>query len=102
MGGQRPTLSTSDVRRILRNARFEKKRTKGSHETWEGYVRAKRRVVTLDDNCAPFTPRNPMTKSMINQSGLTPDEFYGLLDGAAAVDAALFARATPEPDAAGD
>lgn len=78
---RRPSLDVGDVRAILSNAGFEFKRQKGSHQHWEGYVRGQRRVVTVDANCAPFTTKNDITKRMIQQSGLTKDEFYELLNG---------------------
>ena len=76
MQANRPTLSVNDVRAILRNAGFVHKRTRGSHEHWEGKVKEERRVVTLDVHCGPFTPRSPLLSSMIRQSGFSKNDFY--------------------------
>lgn len=40
-----------------------------------------RRVVTLDANDEPFTPKNPSLKSMIRQSGLGKARWYALHAG---------------------
>ncbi len=76
-----PTLSARDVRNLLTRAGFYLKRTRGSHEQWEGYVDGVRRLVTVDANSEPFTPRNPITKSMIRQSGLGKPRWYALHAG---------------------
>jgi len=76
-----PTLSVGDVRRLLTNAEFRHKRTESSHEHWEGYVRGRRRMVTIDHNDAPFTSRNRTLYSMIRQSGLSKAEWLRLLNG---------------------
>jgi len=36
--------------------------------------------VTLDVGGEPFTDRSKLLKSMIAQSGFTPDEFYSFLE----------------------
>lgn len=79
MGRQWPTLKAADVRAILRRAGFAHKRTTGSHEQWQGEIAGQRRLVTLDASGEPFTPRSDLTKSMIRQSGLSKEEFYGHL-----------------------
>lgn len=70
-----PPLEARDVRQILRNRNFAKVRQESSHETWEGTVRGERRLVTVDENCAPFC--GDILRTMIRQSGLTREEFYG-------------------------
>jgi len=74
-----PTLSVADVRAILRAAGFELKRTRGSHEQWEGRVDGVRRLVTLDVAAGPFTRKSRVLASMIRQSGLGRRGFYSLL-----------------------
>lgn len=69
-----PTLTASEVRQILSARGFVYKRSKGSHEIYEGMINGQRRVVTVDENEAPFEPF--ILRSMIEQSGLTRDDFY--------------------------
>lgn len=71
-----PTLEVQDVRRVLTAHDFEHKRTRGSHEQWEGYVDGIRRVVTVDANDAPFQARSRSLKSIIRHSGIPKRDFY--------------------------
>lgn len=71
-----PTLEVPDVRRALAGYGFEHKRTRGSHEQWEGYVDGIRRVVTVDANDAPFQARSRSLKSIIRHSGIPERNFY--------------------------
>lgn len=83
MGRRPPILSLADVRTILGRAGFVLKRTKSSHEHWEGYVNGKREMVTVDTGVGEFAPNNWLTSSMIRQSGLAKKTFYGHLDAPA-------------------
>lgn len=74
MGNKYPLLSYSQVIKILKAHSFTHKRTRGSHEAWEGYVGGRRRVVTVDNKIKTYG--KDLIKSMIVQSGLTRDEFY--------------------------
>jgi len=70
-----PPLTFREVARILEKSGFVLKRVEGSHHHYEGYVKGSRRVVTLVKNISEFDPF--LLKSMIAQSGLTREEFYG-------------------------
>jgi predicted RNA binding protein YcfA (HicA-like mRNA interferase family) len=64
------------VRAILTRLGFTHVRTDGSHELWEHpEIRARRRAVTVDASMSEFG--EDLLKSMIAQSGLTREEFYG-------------------------
>jgi len=77
MSGKYPPLTPAQVENILVKAGFSLKRTASSHNQWEGYVKGKRRLVTVDQlsrSSEIFGKR--LMKSMIRQSGMTNDEFY--------------------------
>jgi predicted RNA binding protein YcfA (HicA-like mRNA interferase family) len=74
--GRAPALEVQDVRRALTACGFEHKRTRGSHEQWEGHVDGIRRVVTVDANDAPFLARSRSLKSIIRHSGIPKRDFY--------------------------
>jgi len=54
--------------RILKDHGFYKKRTKSSHETWEGFHGGKYWMVQVDTNYDPYS--GFLLSSMIRQSGL--------------------------------
>lgn len=70
-----PPITAQEARLILRANDFSKVGQRGSHEQWEGQVGGKRRLVTVDENAAPFS--DFILKSMIKQSGLSREKFYG-------------------------
>lgn len=78
MGRAHPPLDRDQVEAILKAFSFFEKRTKGSHAQWEGTTKGRRRIVTVDhlksrkEKYGPF-----LLNKMIDQSGLTKDEFYG-------------------------
>ena len=78
MSGKYPALNPVQVEAILKKAGFRFLRPKGSHFQWEGFIKGKRRLVTVDhfggQRSEAFGRR--LLESMINQSGLTKDEFY--------------------------
>lgn len=72
-----PVLDVEDVRRALVAHGFVHKRTRGSHEQWEGYVGGLRRVVTVDANDAPFHGRSRSLQSVIRHSGIPKRDAAG-------------------------
>lgn len=77
MSGKYPPLTPTEVEKILERAGFILKRTSGSHNQWEGIVKGKRRLVTVDKlSRSSETFGKRLMKSMIRQSGMTKDEFY--------------------------
>lgn len=48
--------------------------TVGSHEKWRGVINGKKQIVTVDKKYKDFD--GTIIKSMINQSGVTREEFY--------------------------
>ena len=76
MGARKyPPLSRSEVISILKEWGFQQKNQEGSHRQMEGRVRGERRVVTVDMAESAFD--DFLIKSMLSQSGLTREEFYG-------------------------
>lgn len=70
-----PTLTPDDVARILKAAGFAHQRTKGSHQQWEHEnYNGQPRHVTVDTAYPEFNKDRILT--MINQAGMTRDEFY--------------------------
>ena len=67
-------LEPSEVERILKDLGFELKRTRGDHNQWEGVTHGTRRVCTVQQIRGSFSIGR--MKTMIEQIGLTPDEFY--------------------------
>jgi len=70
-----PPLTSREVISILKARGFTYIRASGSHEHYEGTIKNKRRVVTIDLHYDQFSDK--LIKYMIAQSGLTRDEFYG-------------------------
>lgn len=81
MGKHYPLLDRDQVEYILRKLGFTEKRHKStSHAQWEGYIKGKRRIVTVDhlrSKKEKYSHR--LLKKMIEQSGLTKKEFYSYL-----------------------
>jgi predicted RNA binding protein YcfA (HicA-like mRNA interferase family) len=82
MGGQYPPLDREQIENILKKLEFSLKRQNStSHAQWEGFVKKKRRIVTVDflkskkEKFGPF-----LLKKMIEQSGLSKKEFYSYLE----------------------
>lgn len=77
MGRKYPLLTRPEVEAILVALGFFVKKTTGSHAQWEGSNGGKRRIVTVKklsrdtDQYSDF-----LLNSMIEQSGLSKDEFY--------------------------
>lgn len=69
-----PPLSYQEVLAILKIRGFTFKDQEGSHEQYEGVIKGKTRKVTVDRNDSPYD--DFIIKSMLQQSGLTRDEFY--------------------------
>ena len=68
-------LSSKDVEKILRKNGFELVSQKGSHKQFKGVVNGRKRRVTVLAGRKNFHPKT--LKSMIRQSGLTEEEFFG-------------------------
>jgi predicted RNA binding protein YcfA (HicA-like mRNA interferase family) len=66
-------LTSREVERILRSYGFALDRTAGSHQQFVGFVRERKRTVTVIKNQIRFAPKT--LASMIRQSGLTEQEW---------------------------
>ena len=69
-----PPLSYREILEILKARVFELIRTESTHEQYEGIVKNKRRLVTVDNKIDTFS--GGLFKTIIHQSGLNQDEFY--------------------------
>lgn len=67
------SLSSKDAEKILKENNFILSRQKGSHQQFVGYVKGKKRRVTVIVNQKHFARRT--LKSMILQSGLSEQEW---------------------------
>jgi predicted RNA binding protein YcfA (HicA-like mRNA interferase family) len=67
------SLSSKDVERILKKNNFTLSRQKGSHQQFVGYVKGKKRRVTVIVNQKNFASRT--LNSMILQFGLSEQEW---------------------------
>jgi len=82
MGHFYPPLDREQVEHILSKAGFSIKR-KGAtnHTQWEGYVREERRIVTVKGlKSSKEKYGHWLLNRMIEQSGLTKEEFYSYLN----------------------
>ena len=81
MGKRYFPLDRSQVENILKSLGFVEKRQKAtSHAQWEGYIKGKRRIVTVDHLSGKKEKYGPfLLGKMIEQSGLTKKEFYSYL-----------------------
>ena len=81
MGGQYPPLDRSQVESILKALGFTPKpRTGTSHAQWEGYVKGKRQIVTVDHlKSKKEKYGHKLLGKMIQQSGVSKKEFYSYL-----------------------
>jgi predicted RNA binding protein YcfA (HicA-like mRNA interferase family) len=80
MGKKYPPLDRDQVETILKHLNFSPKRRKGSHAQWEGYTKGKRRIVTVDHLKSKREKYSQkLTRKMIEQSGLSKEEFYSYL-----------------------
>ena len=75
MPRQYPPLTPEEVIRILRARGFVWQRIRSSHEFYRGVVRERVRNVTVDRHYPEFDPKR--IRDMLDQSGLTREEFYG-------------------------
>jgi predicted RNA binding protein YcfA (HicA-like mRNA interferase family) len=77
MSGKYPPLTPAEVETILSRAGFTLKRTSGSHNQWEGYIKGQRRLVTVDQlSRKSETFGKKLLRRMIWQSGMNKEEFY--------------------------
>jgi predicted RNA binding protein YcfA (HicA-like mRNA interferase family) len=76
-----PQLDREEVEAILKDIGFTPKRTRGSHTQWEGYTKGVRRIVTVDHmKSRKEKYGHDLLRNMIEQSGLTNQEFYSHLE----------------------
>ena len=69
-----PPLKRREVRAILKECGFVVVDSKGSHEKWRTTIKGQERNVIVDDY-DEFD--GDVLRSIVNQSGLTREEFYG-------------------------
>ena len=80
MGNRYPSLNRKQVEKILKEAGFSAKRQSSSHAQWEGYVKKKRRIVTVDHmKSRKEVYGKRLLSNMIQQSGLDKKKFYSYL-----------------------
>jgi len=72
---KRASLSYRQVVQLLRKHGFSKDRQEGSHQQWIGTVRGQPHIVTVIVEAKDYAPKT--MKSMIRQSGLGENEWYG-------------------------
>jgi predicted RNA binding protein YcfA (HicA-like mRNA interferase family) len=72
-----PPLSSRDVERILHKRGFKLSRQRGRHQQFVGYTKGRKRRVTVLSHQKDFAPGT--IRSMIQQSGLTREEWYRTL-----------------------
>ncbi len=70
-------LTSQEVERILNRYGFLLKHTAGSHQQFVGFVRGRKRKVTVIKNQKRFAPKT--LASMLRQSGLTEQEWLDAL-----------------------
>ena len=75
MPKQYPPLTPADVVKILLVRGFVWERTRASHEFYRGTVRGRVCNVTVDRHYPEFDVKR--VRDMIDQSGLTREEFFG-------------------------
>ena len=78
-----PPLTTGEIQEVLRARGFRIRNTNSSHQQWgisaTNYTPAY--LVTVDTNYAQ--PCEKLLKTMIRQSGLSREQFYGSAKGSA-------------------
>jgi predicted RNA binding protein YcfA (HicA-like mRNA interferase family) len=80
MGKRYPSLDRGQVETILTALKFSIKRQKSSHAHWEGYVKGRRRIVTVDHlKSRKEKYSTTLLRKMIEQTGLSKDKFYSYL-----------------------
>ena len=70
-----PPLTPPEVSSILSARGFVSDRSKGSHVQYRGTIRGVTRYVTVDTGKHEYS--DFLMQSMIRQSGMTREEFYG-------------------------
>jgi predicted RNA binding protein YcfA (HicA-like mRNA interferase family) len=75
MPGKYPPLTPDEVIRILRARGFAYHHATGSHQYYLGTIRGAVRRVTVDGHYREFSDK--LIILMIDQSGLSREEFYG-------------------------
>jgi len=70
-----PPLTPEEVIGILLARGFAYDHSRGSHDYYKGTIRGVERTVTVDRHYREFDSR--LIRFMLDQSGLTREEFYG-------------------------
>lgn len=70
-----PPLTPDEVIRILQARGFAYDYSRGSHDYYKGIIRGIARIVTVDRHYREFDVK--FIRFMLDQSGLTREEFYG-------------------------
>jgi len=70
-----PPLELREVLAILRALQLTYSCSKGGHDFYVGMHNGRKRKVTVDPKCAPFS--SYLLQSMCKQAGCTRQEFYG-------------------------
>ncbi len=70
-----PPLKRREVIEILKSLGFKFLRQESTHAHYDGLVRGNRHLVTVDTGYSEFD--GDRVKTMIAQSGVTREEFYG-------------------------
>jgi hypothetical protein len=70
-------LTARDIRRILKNLKFEYRNTEGGHEQWVRKAPPPFRKVTLDAHLEPFI--DTLVRYMAHQAGVSVRDFYRAL-----------------------
>lgn len=76
-----PPLTFSEVLDILKSNGFILRNVQGSHHHYTAIIEGKKRIVTVDKSESPFDAF--LIKSMIAQSGMSREKFYGSTKGTA-------------------
>ncbi len=80
MSNRYPLLDRKQIEKVLKKLGFNPKKSRGSHVQWEGYIKKKRRIVTVDTfRSQKEKYSKQLLQSMIRQSGLSKNEFYAEL-----------------------
>jgi predicted RNA binding protein YcfA (HicA-like mRNA interferase family) len=80
MGKTYPPLDREQVESILVKLGFSVKRQEASHAQWEGYLKGKRRIVTVDHLKSKKEKYGPtLLRKMIEQTGLSKEGFYSYI-----------------------
>lgn len=72
------SLTSREVERALRKKGFRLERQKGSHKQFVGFIKDRKRKVTVIANKKRFAPET--LKSIIRQSGISEEEWLDMIN----------------------